>query len=67
MSVLVRKFVKNGDKTNIRKVNLVDGLKCLGKTELDIAERVKWLNIEDIFFHGTKDYIRIVHLAKETV
>jgi hypothetical protein len=64
MAVLVRKYVTNGDKSNIRRVNLSDGLKSLGKTEDDIIQRVKWLNMEDIFFEDTKDYIRIIH-AKE--
>lgn len=61
MAVLVRKYVTNGDKTNVRRVNLSAGLKALGKTEADITQRVKWLNMEDVFFKDTKDYIRIIH------
>lgn len=61
MAVLVRKHVPQGDKINVRKVNLSEGLKVLGKKESDIINRVKWLNMEDLFFAGTEDYIRIIH------
>jgi hypothetical protein len=61
MSVLVRKHGVNCDKTNFKKVNLKEGLRSLGKTEQDIVQRVRWLNMEDIFFSGTKDYIRVIN------
>lgn len=61
MSVLVRKYVKNGDKINISKDTLEEGLKILGKTEDDISLRVPWMNFEDIFFEKTNDYIRVIN------
>jgi hypothetical protein len=61
MPVLVRKYVKNGDKSNITKDTLSEGLELLNKTESDISLRVSWCNMEDIFFEGTNDYIRVIN------
>ena len=61
MSVLVRIYIPQKDKANITKANLEEGLSLLGKTEQDIKQRLKWCNYEDVFFHGTKDYIRIIN------
>lgn len=37
-----------------------DSLALLGKSKDDISIRVKWLNMEDVYFNGTKNYIRII-------
>ena len=54
-------YIPQRDKANIERDTFEDGLKLLGKTELDIKQRVEWLNCEDVYFHGTNDYIRIIN------
>lgn len=61
MQILVRQYVKNGDKSN-KTVNSIDlALKILGKEFKDVYLHVEWLNHVDLFFIGTNDYLRITN------
>jgi len=61
MQILVRKYVKNGDKDN-RKVNTIEeALKSLGKEFKDVYLKTEFLNCVDLFFIGTKNYLRIIN------
>lgn len=62
MKVLVRKYTKNGDKSNKLLDTIDEGLKALGKRDLSHTKCiVPWLNYVDIFFEGTENYLRIVN------
>lgn len=61
MKVLIRVYNSGFDKTNVSANTLEEGLKILGKELHNITSRVKWLHFEDVFFHNTKNYIRIIH------
>ena len=61
MSVLVRIYIPQKDKANISRDTFEEGLELLGKTEADIKQRVKWSSFEDVYFHNTKNYIRIIN------
>ena len=61
MTILVRKYVKNGDKSNKTVDNIDEALKILGKSFNEIYLNVEWINCVDLFFIGTKDYLRIVN------
>lgn len=58
-NILVRQYVPQCDKTNTWVSSLEEALKILGKREEHISQKVDWLNYTDVYFKGTKDYIRI--------
>lgn len=61
MEILVRKYVKNGDKSN-KKVNTIeDALKVLGRDLSTVYLKVDFLNCVDLFFVDTSDYLRIIN------
>jgi hypothetical protein len=61
MQILVRKYIKNGDKDN-RKVNTIEeALKSLSKGYKDIYLMTEFLNYVDLFFIGTNNYLRIIN------
>ncbi len=61
MEILVRKYTKNGDKSN-KKVEGIDvALKAIGRTVAQTKQIVCWLNYVDIFFEGTDNYIRVIN------
>lgn len=61
MTILVRKYVKNGDKSNKTVDSIDKALKILGKELKDNYLHVEWLNCVDLFFIGTNDYLRIIN------
>lgn len=61
MRVLVRIYQPQRDKLNVNKKTLEEGMELLGVTEEDIKQRVPWSNMEDVYFKGTKNYIRIIN------
>lgn len=61
MRILVRKYVKNGDKSNKTVDNIDEALKLLGKSFKDIYLKVDWSNQVDLFFKDTNDYLRITN------
>jgi len=63
MEILIRIYVPNGDKANIELSNstLERALEILEEKESNIIQRVIWANFEDIYFHNTKNYIRIIN------
>lgn len=60
MQYLVRIYKPNADKLNVTKPTFEDCLTLLGKSLSDISLRQHWLNFEDVYFKGTKNYIRII-------
>ncbi len=61
MEILVRKYIKNGDKSN-KKVDDIDtALRIVGRTIAQTKCIVPWLNYVDIFFEGTDNYIRVIN------
>lgn len=58
---LCRIYVPQRDKTNIFRGTLDEALLLLNQTLHNVKTRVKWLNMEDIYFNDTKDYIRIIN------
>lgn len=61
MKILVRQHVNNGDKSNKTFTNIDDALKQLGKGLNEVYLKVDWLNQVDLYFTGTKDYLRITN------
>lgn len=61
MEILVRKYVKNGDKSNKKVDNIDDALKALGKDFKDIYTEVFWGVYVDLFFIGTDNYLRVIN------
>ena len=61
MTILVRKYVKNGDKSNKTVDTIDEALKILDKEFKDAYLFVEWLNHVDLFFIGTNDYLRITN------
>lgn len=61
MTILVRKYIKNGDKSNKTVTSIDEALRILGKEFKDIYLKVDWLNCVDLFFIGTNDYLRITN------
>ncbi len=59
MTILARKYVTNGDKSNAWFTTMEEALEFLGQTEDKIRQRVDWLQYTDIFFRDTNDYLRI--------
>ncbi len=60
MKYLCRIYVTQADKTNVARASFKDALGTLNQTEGNISTRVKWMGYEDVFFKGTKNYIRII-------
>lgn len=61
MKILVRRYVSNADKVNDTVDTIEQALKILDKTHNDVYLKLDWLNCVDLFFVGTKNYIRIVN------
>lgn len=61
MQILVRKYVKNSDKSNKKVGTLEEALKILGRDLNTVYLKVDWLNYVDLFFTGTNDYLRIIN------
>ena len=61
MKILVRKYVKNGDKSNKTVDKIDEALKILDKEFKNAYLFVEWLNHVDLFFIGTNDYLRITN------
>lgn len=61
MTILVRKYVKNGDKSNKTTDSIDEALLILGKSLEEVYLKVEWLNQVDLFFVGTDDYLRITN------
>jgi len=59
MEILTRKYIKNGDKSNKKVDNIEDALRIIGRTVAQTKQIVCWLNLVDIYFEGTDNYIRI--------
>ena len=57
--ILVREYVSGADKTNTEVDCIEDAFKLLRKSVSSVKNEVTWLDYKDIFFHGTKSYIRI--------
>lgn len=57
---LCRIYVPQRDKTNVFKGTLKEALELLNQTLHNVKMRVEWLNMEDIYFNDTKNYIRII-------
>lgn len=51
-------FTKDQSNSEVSDIN--KAFDILGKKASDVSARVKWLNVEDIFFKNTKPHIRIV-------
>ena len=61
MTILVRKYVKNGDKSNKTVDKIDEALKILDKEFKDAYLFVEILNHVQIYFIGTKDYLVITN------
>lgn len=61
MRILIRQYVKNGDKSNKTVDSIDEALRLLGKSFKDIYLKVDWRNQVDLFFVGTDDYLRITN------
>lgn len=61
MKILVRIYIPQGDKANIEVKTIEKAYSLLKQTEHNIKQRVSWSNYEDIYFHGTKDYVRVIN------
>ena len=66
MNYLVRKYHINKDKQNEVFSTLEEALLFISKSENDIYLKVNWLHLTDLFFIGTKDYIRVNNLPEKT-
>jgi len=58
---MARIYVSQGDKSNIDTKTFEKAVELLNVNPEDEKTRVKWLNIEDVYFKGTKNYIRIIN------
>lgn len=58
---LCRIYVNQRDKTNVFKDTLDDALTLLNQTLDNVKVKVNWLNMEDLYFNDTKNYIRIIN------
>jgi hypothetical protein len=61
MKILVRIYVPQKDKTNITVNTIDEALKILGKSLDDVYLKHDWLNLVDLYFVGTNNYIRITN------
>ena len=61
MKILVRKYVKNGDKSNKTVDTIDEALKILDKEFKNAYLFVEILNHVQIYFIGTKDYLVITN------
>jgi len=61
MEFLVRKYIKNGDKSNKIVDNIETAFKLIGRKQEQTKQIVCWLNYVDLFFEGTQDYIRVIN------
>jgi hypothetical protein len=62
---LVRKYVKNGDKSNKTVDSIELALKIIGKDFKDIYTEVFSGVYVDLYFIGTEDYIRVNNSGKK--
>ena len=60
MRYLVRIYIPQKDKADIEVDSFEKAIKLLNVNPLDESQRVEWGSIEDVYFKGTRDYIRIV-------
>mgnify|MGYP001614666227 CR=1 FL=1 len=65
MTILVRLYVEQRDKTNITVDSIDKALKILGKEWKDIYTEVFADNIVYLFFIGTKNYLVIDNRVKK--
>ena len=61
MQILVRKYVKNSDKSNKKVDTIEEALKILGRDLNTVYLKVDFLNCVDLFFTGTDNYLRIIN------
>jgi hypothetical protein len=57
---LCRIYVPQRDKLNVSKGTLNEALTLLNQTLDNVKVKINWLNIEDIYFNNTQNYIRII-------
>ena len=60
MRYLVRIYIPQKDKADIEVDSFEKAIKLLNVNPLDESQRVEWGSIEDVYFKGTRDYIRII-------
>lgn len=59
MKYTVRIYHINKDKQNELTNDWMQALQYIGKSEIDIYQKVNWLHYTDIFFRDTNNYIRV--------